>query len=191
MIRSSAMRPAPSRRPASTNCCATNGFTEQIYVREQRATILRQQIAEMVVGAVTAPGALQELGHRLRNERRNVTFARLPLSAAGEIAAPGDAQLKTYFDERKTAFRAPEYRTADVLAISAETLADAEQDQRRRGQGPLRAGQGAALHHGRDPHDPADRLPQCRGGAGRQGADRCGRDASTPSLRRATSPLPI
>jgi peptidyl-prolyl cis-trans isomerase D len=102
-----------------------NGFTEQVYVREQRATILRQQIAEMVVGAETAPGALQELGHRLRNEKRNVTFARLPVSAAGEIAAPGDAQLRTYFEERKTAFRAPEYRTADVLAISAETVADA------------------------------------------------------------------
>lgn len=102
-----------------------NGFTEQAYVRQQRTTILRQQLAEMVVGAVAAPGTLQELGHRLRNEKRSVTFARLPASAAGEIAAPTDEQLKTFFDERKGAFRAPEYRTADILAISAETLADA------------------------------------------------------------------
>ncbi|SEF81790.1 SurA N-terminal domain-containing protein [Bosea lathyri] len=102
----------------------SNGFTEQVYVREQRATILRQQIAEMVVGAVAAPGALQELGHRLRNEKRAITFAHVPASAVGEIAAPTEAQLKTFFDERKTAFRAPEYRTANVLAISAETLAD-------------------------------------------------------------------
>lgn len=102
-----------------------NGFTEQSYVREQRATILRQEIAEMVVGAVAAPGALQELGHRLRNEKRNVTFARMPASAAGEIAAPTEEQLKTFFNERKAAFRAPEYRTADVLTISAATLADA------------------------------------------------------------------
>ncbi|HEY5796535.1 MAG TPA: SurA N-terminal domain-containing protein [Bosea sp. (in: a-proteobacteria)] len=103
----------------------SNGFTEQAYVREQRATILRQQIAEMVVGAMLAPGALQELGHRLRNERRSVTFARLAPSVAGEIPAPTEAQLKTFFDERKGAFRAPERRTADILAISAETLADA------------------------------------------------------------------
>ncbi|CAN5261338.1 hypothetical protein BH10PSE8_BH10PSE8_10330 [soil metagenome] len=79
----------------------------------------------MVVGAVLAPGALQELGHRLRNERRNVTFARLAPSVAGEIPAPTEAQLKTFFDERKGAFRAPERRSADILAISAETLADA------------------------------------------------------------------
>lgn len=102
-----------------------NGFTEQAYVREQRATILRQELAEMVVGAVTAPGALQELGHRLRNEKRDVSFARMPASAAGEIAAPTDEQLKTFFDERKATFRAPEYRTADMLAISAASLADA------------------------------------------------------------------
>ena len=102
----------------------SNGFTEQSYVREQRATILRQKIAEMVVGAVTAPVALQQIGHRLRNEKRAITFARVPASAAGEIAAPTEAQLKTYFEERKASFRAPEYRTASVLSISAETLAD-------------------------------------------------------------------
>jgi peptidyl-prolyl cis-trans isomerase D len=123
----------PTFRDASGNFSAarfnellrSNGFSEATYVREQRATILRQQIAEMVVGAVLAPGALQELGHRLRNERRNVTFARLAPSVAGEIPAPTEAQLKTFFDERKGAFRAPERRSADILAISAETLADA------------------------------------------------------------------
>lgn len=101
-----------------------NGYSEQSYVREQRNTIVRQQIAEMVVGAVSAPVALQEIGHRLRNEKRNVTFARVPASVAGEIAAPTEAQLKTFYDERKAGFRAPEYRTANLLAISAETLAD-------------------------------------------------------------------
>lgn len=123
----------PNFRDASGNFSAarfnellrSNGFTEQAYVREQRATILRQQIAEMVVGAVLAPGALQELGHRLRNERRNVTFARLAPAVAGDIPAPTEAQLKGFFDERKSFFRAPERRTADILALSAETLADA------------------------------------------------------------------
>lgn len=102
----------------------SNGFTEQTYVREQRATILRQQIAEMVMGGTSAPVALQEIGHRLRNEKRSVTFARVPASAAGEIAAPTEEQLKTFFNERKNAYRAPEYRSANILAISAETIAD-------------------------------------------------------------------
>lgn len=102
----------------------SNGLSEQTYVRDQRATILRQQIAEMVVGALTAPVALQELGHRLRNERRAISFAKMPPSAAGEIAAPSGDQLKSFFEERKAGFRAPEFRTANVLTLSAETLAD-------------------------------------------------------------------
>lgn len=101
-----------------------NGYNEQTYVREQRAIILRQQIAEMVVGAVGAPVALQEIGHRLRNEKRSVAFARVPPSAAGEIAAPDEAKLKAYFEERKAGFRAPDYRSANLLSISAESLAD-------------------------------------------------------------------
>lgn len=102
----------------------SNGYTEQSYVALQRSTILRQQISEMVVGGLSAPLALQEVGNRLRNEKRAITFARIPASAAGEIAAPTEDQLKSFFNDRKIAFRAPEFRTATVLSITAETLAD-------------------------------------------------------------------
>jgi peptidyl-prolyl cis-trans isomerase D len=100
-----------------------NGLTEQAYVRLQRDAVLRQEIAEMVVGAFAAPVALQELGHRLRNERRAITFARLSAEAAGEIPAPTEEQLQTFYQERKGAFRAPEYRSANIVALSAETIA--------------------------------------------------------------------
>jgi peptidyl-prolyl cis-trans isomerase D len=102
----------------------SNGYTEQSYVALQRSTILRQQLSEMVVGALAAPVALQEIGNRLRNEKRAVTFARMPASASGEIAAPSEDQLKGFFNDRKIAFRAPEFRTAALLSITAETLAD-------------------------------------------------------------------
>lgn len=102
----------------------SNGYTEQSYVALQRSTILRQQLSEMVVGGLSAPLALQEVGNRLRNEKRTITFARMPASAAGEIAAPTEDQLKSFFNDRKAAFRAPEFRTANILAITAETLAD-------------------------------------------------------------------
>jgi peptidyl-prolyl cis-trans isomerase D len=102
----------------------SNGFSEQSYVALQRATVLRRQLSELIVGGLTAPVALQEQGNRLRNERRSATFARIPASAAGEIAAPGEDQLRSFFNDRKTMFRAPEFRTADILSISAETLAD-------------------------------------------------------------------
>lgn len=102
----------------------SNGYSEQSYVALQRSTILRQQVAELISGGFTLPTALQEIGNRLRNEKRSVTFARLPASAAGEIAAPTEDQLKTFFNDRKIAFRAPEYRTASILAITADAVAD-------------------------------------------------------------------
>ncbi|RYE33161.1 MAG: peptidylprolyl isomerase [Hyphomicrobiales bacterium] len=102
----------------------TNGYTEQSYVALQRSTVLRQQLSEMVVGSLSAPLALQEIGNRLRNEKRGITFARMPASAAGEIAAPTEDQLKSFFNDRKAAFRAPEFRTAAILSITAEALAD-------------------------------------------------------------------
>lgn len=100
------------------------GMNEQQFVREQRAATMRQELAEMVVGAVTAPAALQELGHRLRHEQREIGYIILPESTAGEIAAPAEDVLRKYFDERKAAFRAPEYRTANVLVLTAASLAD-------------------------------------------------------------------
>lgn len=100
------------------------GLTEQGFVREQRAATMRQEITEMVTGAVTAPGALQELFHRLRHEQREIGYVTLPESAAGEIPAPAEEVLKRYFEERKASFRAPEYRTAGVLVLTPANLAD-------------------------------------------------------------------
>jgi peptidyl-prolyl cis-trans isomerase D len=100
------------------------GLTEQAFVREQRAATMRQELAEMVIGGVAAPAALQELGHRLRHEQREIAYVTLPESAAGEIEAPAEDVLKRYFEERKTAFRAPEYRSANLLVLTPATLAD-------------------------------------------------------------------
>ncbi|WP_332696727.1 SurA N-terminal domain-containing protein [Bosea sp. (in: a-proteobacteria)] len=100
------------------------GLTEQAFVREQRAATMRQELAEMVIGGISAPVALQELGHRLRNEKRDVAYAILPEAAAGEIAAPGEDVLKRYFEERKASFRAPEFRSANVLALTSAAIAD-------------------------------------------------------------------
>jgi peptidyl-prolyl cis-trans isomerase D len=48
-------------------------------------------------------------------------------AAAGDIPAPTEEQLKTYFEEHKAAFRAPEYRAVNAMALGPETLAKPEQ----------------------------------------------------------------
>ncbi|MGL4438453.1 MAG: SurA N-terminal domain-containing protein [Bosea sp. (in: a-proteobacteria)] len=100
------------------------GLNEAGYVREQRSAIVRNQLAEAISGLSAAPVSIQDVAHRYRNERRILSYIELPPTSAGEIAAPTDETLQKFFDERKTAFRAPEYRTAQVLALTPQTLAD-------------------------------------------------------------------
>jgi peptidyl-prolyl cis-trans isomerase D len=104
----------------------SNQLNEAGYVREQRATIARLQLAEAISGALPVPLALREAIHRFSNERRSAAYLTLPASTAGEIAAPTEDQLKSFYEERKNAFRAPEYRTIHVVSVTPETLAKPE-----------------------------------------------------------------
>ncbi len=101
-----------------------SGLNETLYVREQRSAIIRNQLAEAVSGVAAAPVIVQEFAHRYRNEQRVLNFIELPPSAIGAIAEPTEDMLRTFYNERKATFRAPEYRTAQVLALTPQTLAD-------------------------------------------------------------------
>jgi peptidyl-prolyl cis-trans isomerase D len=114
----------------------SNSLNEAAYVREQRAVIARLQLAEAITGALPVPLPMREAVHRYGAERRSADYIVLPASIVGEIAAPTDEQLKTFFQERQTAFRAPEYRAVNALAVDPASLAkpdavsDAEARQR-------------------------------------------------------------
>lgn len=101
----------------------SSGYNEASYVRDQRGLVVRQQLIEAVNGQVQVPGLVQEIGHRLRNERRIITYAILPATAVGDVPPATETQLKTFYDERKASFRAPEYRSANLLALAVTTLA--------------------------------------------------------------------
>jgi peptidyl-prolyl cis-trans isomerase D len=100
-----------------------NNLTEQEFVREQRAGLIRQQLVEALTANLTAPLALREIQHRFANERRTVALLTLPPSAAGEIPAPTEDQIASYFESHKGQFRAPEYRSINAVALDAASLA--------------------------------------------------------------------
>ena len=102
-----------------------NGFNEVSFVREQRKNYLRQDVAETVTGRVPVPMAFQEAIHHYANETRAIEYIVLPEAAAGTIAQPKDDELKTWFEIRKSNWRAPEYRKIVTLAVTPSTVADA------------------------------------------------------------------
>ena len=96
---------------------ANNGLTEARYVKDERGLILRQDVSDAVVGGLEVPKVMDLAIHRYQSEVRDLAFFALPQSAAGPAPAPSDAELKTYYDDRPSAFVAPEYRKLVVLSV--------------------------------------------------------------------------
>lgn len=99
------------------------GLTREALVREQRQSRRRSYLAEALAGDMAAPLAAREAVHRYNNERREATIILLPASAASDVPAPTDDELKGFYEDRKGQFRAAEYRVVNVLALRPETVA--------------------------------------------------------------------
>lgn len=99
------------------------GYTEARYTNEQRRTALRRQLAETVTGDIPAPKPEIEALNRFENEQRAIEYIVLGREQAGEAPAPTPQELQAYYEERKTSFRAPEYRKLTYLTLSPAALA--------------------------------------------------------------------
>jgi peptidyl-prolyl cis-trans isomerase D len=109
-------------RARFTYIMQNSGLTEAAYVRQQRATILRQDVADAVVGGLALPEVTTAQIHRYRSEVRDADFFILPASAAGTLDRPSDADLKAFYDDHAAALIAPEYRKLVVLSIVPANL---------------------------------------------------------------------
>ena len=103
-----------------------NGLTEQSFVREQRGVYLRRELADALIGQLDVPRVSLEAINRFRNEARSIDYFTLSASAAGAVPAPSDADLTQFYEDRKSAWQAPQYRKLVVLAISPDSVAKAQ-----------------------------------------------------------------
>ena len=99
------------------------GYTEPRYVAEQRNNILRRQLTSAISSDIRVSDTEAQAFNRFQNEQRSVQYVTLARAAAGEISSPPPDTLEKYFEERKLAFRAPEYRKIAVLTLSSEAIA--------------------------------------------------------------------
>lgn len=100
-----------------------NGLTEARFTERQRALYLRQELTGGMISGVKVPRALLEMLHRYANETRSVEYFSIGAAAAGDIAAPTEKDLQTFYETRKNLYRAPEYRKIVTLSISPASLA--------------------------------------------------------------------
>ena len=101
-----------------------NGFNESNFIASQRLVYLRGQIAESLAGGIQTPKAGLEALNRYRSEQRDVQFFVLAADQLGPITNATDEQLKSFYADRQTAFRAPDYRAASLMVLKAGELVD-------------------------------------------------------------------
>jgi peptidyl-prolyl cis-trans isomerase D len=99
------------------------GYNEPRYVAEQRKLILRRQIVETIAGDVAVPKAAIEAVHRFRNEERAIEYVVLDRSQAGTVPQPTQEELAKFFEERRSLFRAPEFRKVVLVVVTPADIA--------------------------------------------------------------------
>ncbi|HXY57484.1 MAG TPA: SurA N-terminal domain-containing protein [Methylocystis sp.] len=102
------------------------GYSERSFLVEQKAVVLRKAITDSITSGLEAPRLMLEAIHRFRNETRSIDAFLLPASAIGATIEPSDEEIKKYYHQWETAFRAREYRRLTILADTAAAIAKTE-----------------------------------------------------------------
>lgn len=103
---------------------AANNFGEQAYVEAMRGLALRRQIAEGLVGGMTAPETLVQAADRYANEERTIRGVVLTTAMVETPGDPTEEALQAFFDAHKAEFRAPEYRGFTVITLDPAAIVD-------------------------------------------------------------------
>lgn len=113
-----------------------NGLNEQRFVASQRKFLLRREIIDGLAGGATVPRVMLEAALRHQNEARAISYVVLRPEMITDLPEPDETALKTFFEERKAAFRSPDRRGISVLALDIraqaqkQTVSDEEVAQR-------------------------------------------------------------
>src|SRR5580692_5633842 len=98
------------------------GYGEQRFIAEQRRVSLRRQIAGTIAAGLEPSKVLLEALARFQSEQRSIEYVRLGAAQAGTIDPPSPETLAAYFEDRKTLFRAPEYRKISFVAVTPDEI---------------------------------------------------------------------
>ncbi|TCD13196.1 peptidylprolyl isomerase [Oricola cellulosilytica] len=101
------------------------GMTEDGYIKSREEVAVRQQVIEAVADGIAVPATMLEAIAQHTGETRDVQYVTVGEQAIEPVTAPDDATLKSYFEENKERYRAPEYRTINYVRLTpAEIVED-------------------------------------------------------------------
>ena len=86
------------------------GMRPEDYLKSREQVAIRQQVVESLTDGIKVPDAYLSALALHGGESRDVDYIALPVSLVQPVPEPSDAELKTFYDERKESYKAPEYR---------------------------------------------------------------------------------
>lgn len=90
-------------------------YSRRDFEEEIRGEITAQMLMSSLVAGVRAPTSFGALYYAYNAETRVVTIAEAPASAVGQVPAPTEAQLQTFWEENAERLRLPEYRALTLV----------------------------------------------------------------------------
>ncbi len=100
-----------------------NQLSEAGLIQQQRQFLLRRHMILGLTGGIEIPKAMLETVHRYRAEERTIEYVVIPGAIPSAIPLPEESVLKALHEQRKSTFRAPEYRAFNLLAVLPEDFA--------------------------------------------------------------------
>lgn len=99
-----------------------NNLNETRYVELQRQFSVRKQLTDALMSNIEAPTAFRQAIHEFNADSRSITYLDLKPEAASAVPAPAAEALKAYYEQRKSAFAAPEYRKVAALSLDPKAI---------------------------------------------------------------------
>lgn len=109
-------------------------YTQPEFERTIRDEVSAQMLSEALMAGIRPPMSYGALVLAYQRETRTVTVADAPVAVVGAVPTPTDAQLQTFYQGNREAWRVPEYRAVTlVYARSSDftsrvTVPDAQVD---------------------------------------------------------------
>ena len=98
------------------------GLSEPGYIRERKASEMRDQITEALAGGLTPSKTLIDIAHKFTEEQRTLATITLDPAKQPKIADPDEAKLKAHYEANKRQFMAPETRKVSVLLLGRDEI---------------------------------------------------------------------
>lgn len=102
------------------NVLRQNGYTRPAFEASVRNDIVREQMVNAVVSGMTLPRGMADTIVRSRLERRNASYIVLAPDLAGQIAAPAEEVLRSFYQEKIFSYTAEEYRDISFITMGPE-----------------------------------------------------------------------